>query len=282
MSAPLLPFVQFELAGAHGLEDGRFLAREPERVLVVRVAGAPQPPRRLLRKPRPKQAEPPTEPPTVPVTTLTVIRPEPLGDAQAAARWLAGVRDDEEAIDKELADALRTANLALHAQRTSTLDPFLSDVATEHALAVRVGYGEGDALADGRWSEAVELPLGTRRRRLETLAPQERIAAVLGGREALDPTTGAILRARADVDADRLRDAALQLRIGLEAMLADRESFSGPRQEEDIAALDDRRREVGEAANAALNGALTGPQGEAVRELLHLAERVLRRRRAYG
>jgi hypothetical protein len=211
-----------------------------------------------------------------------MIRPEPLGDAEAAAGWLARIRQDDDAIDRELGDALRTANLALHAQRTATLDPFLADVAAEHALAVRIGYGEGEALADGRWSEAVELPRGTRRRRLESLAPQERIAGVLGGRETLDPATGAILRARADLDAGRMRDVALQLRIGLEALLADRSSFSGPGQEEDIAALGERRRETGEAANAALRGELADSQTESVAHTLHLAERVLRRRRAYG
>ncbi len=281
MSAPQLPFVQIELAGAHGLEDGRYLARDPERVLVIRVAGAPQPPRRLLRKPRPKAVEPSPDAPLVPVTTLTVIRPESLGAEDAAAAWLTQLRDNDEAVDAELSGALETANLALHAQRTATLDPFLADVATEHALAVRIGYGEGEALADGRWSEAIELPRGTRRRRLESLAPQERIAAVLGGREALDPATGAILRARADVDADRLRDAALQLRIGLEAMLAD-DGFSGPRQAEDIATLNERRQGVGEAANAALRGELGEERAAALLETLRLCERVLRRRRAYG
>jgi hypothetical protein len=284
VSAPnqsFLPFVQIELAGAHGLDDGRYLAREPERVLVVRVAGAPQPPRRLLRKPRPKPVEPAAEAPTVPVTTLTVIRAEPVGDEAAAARWLEELRGDDEALEAELAGALETANLALHAQRTATLDPFLADVAAEHALAVRIGFGEGEALADGRWTEAIELPRGTRRRRLESLAPQERIAAVLGGRDELDPATGAILRARADVDAGRYRDAALQLRIGVEAVLAD-EAFAKPKQAEDMAALEERRRAVGDAANAALRSELTDEQREGVDETLRLCERILRRRRAYG
>ena len=281
VSAPLLPFVQVELAGAHGLEDGRYLGRKPERVLVVRVAGAPQPPRRLLRKPRPKQVEPAEDAPLVPVTTLTMIRPEALGDAAAASAWLERLREDDDAIDAELADALRTANLALHAQRTATLDPFLADVAAEHALAVRVGYGEGEALADGQWTDAMELPRGTRRRRLESLAPQERIAAVLGARETLDPATGAILRARADVDAGRYRDAALQLRVGVEAMLAD-EGFSKPKQAEDLAALTERRQGVGDAANAALRGELGDEAEAALVETLRLCERVLRRRRAYG
>jgi hypothetical protein len=282
VSADLLPFVQVELAGSIGLDDGRFLGRDPKRVLVVRVLGAPQPPRRRLRKPKPKVVEPGSEGPTVPLTELTMIRPEPLGSADDAAQWLAGLRDDEDAVEAELVDALRTANLALHAHRLATLDPYLADVASEHALALRVGYGEGEALADGRWSEAIEIPLGTRRRRLEMLAPQERIAAALGRREALDAATGALLRARVDLDAGRLRDAALQLRVGLEALLADRDSFSGPGQADDLAALDERKPLTGQAANEALHGDLSAERAAEVEATLKRCERVLRRRRAYG
>ena len=54
----LFPFVQLELAGTVGLEDGRYLGREPERVLVVRVADAPPQPRRRLGRAKPKNADP--------------------------------------------------------------------------------------------------------------------------------------------------------------------------------------------------------------------------------
>lgn len=282
MSAPQLPFVQLELAGTVGLDEGRYLARDPERVLVVRVAGAPQPPRRLLRKPRPKDVAPASEPPTVPITTITVIRADPLGDRDAAERWLDALRRDENALEAELADGLRTANLALHAQRIASLDPFLADIAAEHALAVRIGFGEGEALADGQWTEAVELPKGVRRRRLETLAPQEKIASVLGRREDPDAATGALLRARADVDAERYRDAALQVRVGVEAMLADKAFTANAKQADDIAALTERRQGLGECANAALQGELSEERRQELLETLKLAERVLRRRRAYG
>ena len=38
LASALFPFVQFEVAGTVGLEEGRYLGRDPERVLVVRVA----------------------------------------------------------------------------------------------------------------------------------------------------------------------------------------------------------------------------------------------------
>jgi hypothetical protein len=277
-----LPFVQFELAGTVGLDEGRYLGRDPERVLVVRIAGAPAPPRRRIGRAKPKDADPDADPPTVPLTTLTAVRPSPLGDQAASERWLRALRDDPEAIAAELADALGFVNGALHAQRTAVLDPGLADVAAEHALAVRIGFGEGEQLAEGRFSEAFEVPRSARRRRGEMLRPQERVAAVLGGRETVAVCELLLLRARSDLDAGRDREAALQLRVGLEALLAERDSLTAPGQDEDLAALTERRRITGEAANAALSGELGEPRAAEVGETLRLCERVLRRQRAHG
>lgn len=279
---PKLPFVQFELAGTIGLDDGRYLSREPEEVLVVRVQGAPAPARRAFRKRKPKNADTDAGPPTVPLTVLTAIRAEPLSDEQAAASWLERLRDDSDVLGAEVAGALTLINRALHAHRVAALDPGIADVSSAHALAVRVGFGEGEGLADGRWERAIELPGTERRRRVEALAPQERIAAVLAGREAIDAATGALLRARGDLEAGRVRDAALQLRIGLEALLADTASFGSEGQAEDRTALGERRRITGEAANEALAGELGDVRAAELDETLKLCERVLRRRRAFG
>ena len=173
-------------------------------------------------------------------------------------------------------------NRAIHAHRTAALDPHIGDVSLPGSLAVRVGYGDGEGLADGRWDEAIELPGESRKGRYETLAPQERVAAILGHNQPVDAATGALLRARADADADRLRDAALQLRVGLEAMLADTAAFATGGQEEDLATLGERRGVTGEGANAALRGDLTEDQAADLLETLAICERVLRRRRAYG
>jgi hypothetical protein len=103
---------------------------------------------------------------------------------------------------------------------------------------------------------------------------------VLGGREQADACETLLLRARADLDAGRGREAALQLRVGLEALLAELgDAVSNPDHREDMATLNERRAEAGEAANLALGGELPAARGEQVRELLEICERVLRRRR---
>jgi hypothetical protein len=248
-------------------------------VLVVRVADAPVPPRRRLRRVRPKDSDAEPEAERLPVSTLTAIRPEPLGDHESARGWLQSVRDDDEAIEAELVAALALINRAMHAQRTSTLDPHLADLSPDRALAVRIGYGTGDEVSDGRYSAAIDIPRSARRRRIESLRPQERIAAVLGRRERILPAEDLLLRARADLDAGRPREAALQLRVGLEALLAEQRSGAPEGEAKDLGTLDERRSITGKAANEALTGDLAEPRVAEVAETLRLCERVLRRRR---
>ncbi len=77
-----------------------------------------------------------------------------------------------------------------------------------------------------------------------------------------------------------MREAALQLRVGLEALLVELAgALRDPGHEEDMAALEARKGEAGEAANAALRGDLDPGGEQSVRELVELCERVLRRRR---
>ena len=103
---------------------------------------------------------------------------------------------------------------------------------------------------------------------------------MLGGRERLDACETLLLRARADLDAGRLREAALQLRVALEAMLVELDgALADPGHERDMAELQGRRREAGEAANAALRGDLDAAAERNVAELTEICERVLRRRR---
>jgi hypothetical protein len=248
-------------------------------VLVVQVAGAPAPARRRLRRARPRDSDPDAGPATVPVSTLTAVRPQPLGDRAAAESWLHSVRDSSEAVAAELAEALAVINRAAHAQRTATVDPHLHDVSAERALAARIGFGTGDELAEGSYSEAIEIPGSARRRRIEALRPQERVAAVLGGRAAISPAEDLLLRARADLDGERPREAALQLRVGLEALLAEPRDGVGEAEANDLEALEERRAATGDAATEALRGALSGDRAAEVAETVRLCERVLRRRR---
>lgn len=280
--------MQFDFPGALAVPDGRYLARdgsgeEGQRVLVVETAGA-GPARRRRR--RPKQAEPGAAPESLPLTRVTAVRAQqPFDSAADARRWLEQTVASEDSIDAAIADAVGLLNRALHAQAVASADPLGAEVSPERAATVRVGHGSGKEVAAGRFAEAKAVDArsaaGSRRgRRDEELRPQERLAAVLGDRERLDACETLLLRARADLDAGRRREAALQLRIGLEAMLVELDgALADPGHEEDMAELSARRGEAGEAANAALRGDLSVDDERGVEELTAICERVLRRRR---
>jgi hypothetical protein len=188
-------------------------------------------------------------------------------------------------VDELLADGIGLLNRALFAQAAALADPHLRELAPESAVVVRIGYGSGEEVAAGRYSEArhvdASAPGGSRRRRRsEELRPQERVAAVLGGRERIDACEPLLLRARSDLDAGRLREAALQLRVALEALLFELDgAVADPGHADDMAALQARREEAAAAAGAAIQGDLEAGQAQGVRELIEICERILRRRR---
>jgi hypothetical protein len=277
--------VQFEFPGALGVPDGRYLARgaEGERVLVVETIGAPPPPRRRRR--RQQEADPAAEPDSLPLTRVTVARAEePFDSAEEAEGWLGDATASEEAADAVVAAGAALLNRALHAHagaRGKTIGPAL---VPEQASSVRVGHGSGKEVASGRFTVAREVDVhggkSRRQQREQDLQPQERIAAVLGGREQIDVCETLLPRARTDLDAGRVREAALQLRVGLEALLAELDgALADPGHEKDMTELEARRSEAGEAANAALLGDVPPNQERNVSELLTICERVLRRRR---
>lgn len=225
----------------------------------------------------------------LPLTRVTAVRAfEPLADSAEARDWLVRATATEEAADGLIAAGIGLLNRALQARAVAAADPYGHELSPERAVAVRLGYGSGEEIAAGRFSAAQAVDVrasgaSRRQRRQEDLRPQERVAAVLGGRERLDVCETLLLRARADLDAGRDREAALQLRVGLEALLAElRGALDNVDHEEDMATLSERRGEAGTAANAALAGELSPTKALQVRELLELCERVLRRRRILG
>jgi hypothetical protein len=282
----LFGFVQFEFPGTLDVPDGRYLARddEGERVLVVETTGAQPPPRRRRR--RPKESDAAADPEPLPLSRLTVVRAhEPFEAEDEAQRWLQEAVASEDSIDATVAEGIALVNRALHAQAAASVDPLGAELRAERAAAVRIGHGSGKEVAAGRFSAAQDVDVrgasGSRRRRLDDeLRPQERLAAILGGRERVDACETLILRARADLDADRTREAALQLRVALEALLVELDgALADPGHEEDMTELRQRRGEAGEAANAALRFELDIEQDRQVTELTEICERVLRRRR---
>jgi hypothetical protein len=284
--SPLFGFAQLDFAGTLPLADGRYLARDDdgaESVLVVLTDGAPPPPRRRRRA---RRSGPEAGPSTLPLTRVTAIRAfAPFADADEAAHWLDEAVEAEETTDVLVADGIDLLNRALHAQAVAAADPHGAALTAEGAAAIRIGYGSGDEIAESHFTEAREIDVRSgvssrRRRRQEELRPQERTAALLGGRERADACETLLLRARADLDAGREREAALQLRVGLEALLAElKGAVADPGHEEDMGELHSRRSEAGAAANVALTGELDPEAAGDVRELLETCERVLRRRR---
>jgi hypothetical protein len=162
-------------------------------------------------------------------------------------------------------------NRLIHAHRTAAGDHFLADVDPGRAVAVRFGFGTGDEVADGRWRRANELSDAETRKLIqrdyEALRPQERIAAVLGGRETIGAHEELIVRARGDLDAGRVSSAALGLSAGLDAMVAAHPSEEGLAEAAQAAALARRRVIAGEM-----------PDREALDVALRAAEAAMRRR----
>src|SRR6202012_4015863 len=114
---------------------------------------------------------------------------------EPAAAWL------KAAAEADLADGLAVLNRALHAYRIATADPRARGGRRRDALVARIGYGAGEQVADGLWTDARELvDPGPRRRRLRMPAAQARLAALLTGRQVAPACEELALRARLDLD----------------------------------------------------------------------------------
>jgi hypothetical protein len=271
--AKLFGFVQFDFAGTLPLADGRYLAGEPgsgeEAVLVLQRLGAPPHAERRRRRGRSAPADP--DPALLSLTRATAIRAaSPFENQAQAARWLDEACEAEDTADALAAEAIAILNRALHTQAVAATDPYGRQLTPEQAERVLLGYGSGDETADGQFTDARQIDLtprtaSRRRQREEELRPQERVAAILRGREQLDACETLLLRARVDLDAGREREAALQLRVGLEALLDELDgAVDDPGHEQDLAALRERQAE---------------PAGSSTEDTLAICERVLRRRR---
>ena len=260
---------------------GRYIVRDAGdedalRVLVITELGAPE--RRVLNRKRSRKAPSEPDPAPVQTTRATLVRGRPLAsDAEAKEHLARG----ELAVDEELA----ILNRVLHLHRVASANPAIREVARDDALVVRVGVGLGEQVAEGRWEQAIEPGSGHagRVRRVDRLRPQERLAALLGGRDAALASEELTLRARADWDAGRYRESALQLRIALEAAIAELEAW---RERGDlgerVAELRDERGVVGAAANSALRGGLDDATVEEVERVLLRVEAALRARALGG
>lgn len=201
---------------------------------------------------------------------------EPFGGEQAARSWLAA------AGEVELASDLRVLARALHAYRVASADPASRPAGRRDALAARIGFGAGEDVADGRWSDARELGLrADKRSRVARLEPQARFAAILTGRDEALPCEELALRARLDVDEGRPREAALQVLLALDAALAQLEADpTAPALRARIDELRASRDRSERAARGALSGSLSTEDEESTAHTLARIEAALRARSA--
>ncbi len=290
MAERLFLFVQMEFPWELGPADGRYLLRagadaEPERVVILETIGA------TLRRGRlGARLRPPVEPgwaglssPTLPSTRATVIDPVSVSAERQARAWLAQLE-----AERESHATAAILNRLLFAHRIATADPHVRELSPAQALATRAGWGEGEQVAYGQWAHARELRFSEhrRRRRAAVLRPQERLAALLGAREAALLCEELALRARLDLDQGRYSLAAIELDQAYSAALLELATEDRPDLTARIAELEQLRPGVIAAARTALGESATEtptePGEQPLRHALTRLEATLRARTAAG
>ncbi len=198
----------------------------------------------------------------------------PLPDRMAAESWIRGAGEED------LEAGLRVLNLALRAHRLLSADPDVRSVGRSNLLVARIGFGVGEQVAEGLWSEARELRASAERRsRIKVLEPQARLAAVLGAKERILVCEELLLRARLDLEEGHEREAALGLLVALDAALAElANERSGAVLGERLEELRAQRDPVAATAQAALAGPLGAEGKEVVGFVTGRIEAVLRAR----
>ena len=116
---------------------------------------------------------------------------------------------------------------------------------------------------------------GRPRVRRRMLAPEQELAGILTGRRSgIQPSEELLLRARLDLDGGRYVEAAMQVRVAVEALRAElsREGAAD-------AAVASRVETATRLSQAAMSGELTPEQVDELEALVTELERVVRRRR---
>jgi len=254
----LFRVVQVEASGTVALDDGRWMTRghanRPEAIVLIESTERPR--RRFLR---PRKVDPTGDVP-VTATRLSVIDADPL-EADDPARWLRSVNPTA-----ALRDALGTIRRLVDLHAAAAEDPFPRPFLPEDLIRARVGYGSGDEVSQGRWQaeRPITVPADRAvavRRSGQAMGPDERLADLLAGRDAVLAAERLWLRARADLHVGHEREAALQLRVALEAAIAELEPWrSAPGIDGALDELRACRRDVAELAGAAARGGLTPEQ----------------------
>ncbi len=221
-------------------------------------------------------------------STATVALAETFSNEAEATKWLADRSNSVETAENEVKEALKLLNIAVAAHRLASSDPYSRELSRNDSVAARIGYGRGEQIAEGEWSEAQELPApedqGGRLKRKQMLDPQTKFTAILSGKETVLLVEELLLRARLDLRSDRLRHAALQADLALEALLAETghsEEDLPEKQREDLEWIRSKEKKLEEIADASLTDEVEADSSMVIDDVVARMELFIRRRR-YG
>ncbi len=272
------------MAGSLPLDDGRYLIRSgpAERVLVTETEGALPPARRRRRRPR--RAVESSPPVTVSVAVATVILTDQPFEGEAAAESWLGQLDS--ALTGELIDdALATLDRARAAHAAAAGVPFGTPSEADSIVAARIGCGEGDQVASGRFLQALEVDArgGTgqnRRAHLAQAGSLARTAAILAGREPAAACEVLVPRVTLDLATGNEIAARVAAEAAVGATIAELEfAVDDEGHERDLDRLEELLPALAGISERARRGHADDGDLERVEEAVEVAERVIRRRR---
>jgi len=222
----------------------------------------------------------------VTVTTVTLIRAqEPLGSESEAREWLARLEDDD-FIQSLFDETLASIDRALAAEAAASGRPYAQSPALDQILTARIGFGDGDRVADGRYTDALEVDArgGTaspKRERLNRTRPLARIAAILGGKNDAAACELLIPRVRADLDAGRVLAAGLAIENAARSTVVEMDAvLDDPDHERDLDLLEAMLPDLTGVTDSLLtDGRPWAGLADSLEEPLAIAERIIRRRR---
>lgn len=219
------------------------------------------------------------------VSVVTVIRAdEPLAGETAGNAWLDRL-GEQEFTDELLDDTLFTLDRVRAADAAASGLPFGTPTTIGQILAARVGYGDGDQVASGRFIEAFDIDArggtgGVKRERLARTRPTARTAAILGRREHASACELLIPRIRLDLNTGNPAAAALAIGPAVEATVAELEfAVEDEGHEADLDQLEGLLPELTRISGLAASGNLDPADLPSIEQGLAIAERVIRRRR---
>ncbi|MEX0992444.1 MAG: hypothetical protein WDZ37_00445 [Solirubrobacterales bacterium] len=248
--------------------------RDAEELAVIAVKTLGARPRPMLgQRRRSRQAgEPGGDPDPVAITRITVIAAEPFENEQAARSWLASTRSRDSA-NAYVTQGIELANRVVRAHRIAAWNPYEVEFSRERTYRIRIGFGPGDQLAEGLWSEARSVSGGSESRlRRSRIDPGSAVAEMLSGRRPAYVGDDLLLRARLDLDQGHVNQAAIQAHAAAAALAA--EPRKGD-QEGDLQPEPDRLTEL---QRLALRGELDAQSAQELEEIVSALERTARRR----